>query len=431
MDNRIVALANSLQEKTVACRRDFHRYAESGWTEFRTSAKVADALLSLGYEVLVGDDVVAAEHMMGVPTRPELETHMARAIAQGANPTWVEKMQGGKTGVLGVMRFGKPGATVAFRFDIDANDIDELQDATHRPYREGFSSVNKGAMHACGHDGHTATGLALAEILAVLKSELTGTVKLIFQPAEEGVRGGKAMAKRGITDDVDYLIGIHLGINLKRTGQLACKTEGLLATTKIDATFTGAPAHPTASPEKGRNALLAAAMAALNLHAIPRHGQGGSWVHVGVLNAGTGRNVVPPNAVLKFETRGVTTEINDYAREHALRVIEGAAKTYNVGYSWTEAGSAVGCESDAMLAERVRETAERMGLFTEILPAVKVGFSEDFTYFMDAVQKHGGKAVYAMIGTDYIGHHNSNFDFDEAAMVGAVALLGGVAADLL
>ena len=111
-------------------------------------------------------------------------------------------MTGGKTGVMGVMEFDKPGPTVALRFDMDANDLVEAEDENHRPYTAGFASVNKGAMHGCGHDGHTAIGLTVARILAVLKEDLAGKVKLIFQPAEEGVRGAKAMVAKGIVDDV-------------------------------------------------------------------------------------------------------------------------------------------------------------------------------------------------------------------------------------
>ena len=90
MDNKIINMAKSLQKKTVERRRDFHRHAEAAWTEFRTAAVVADTLVSLGYQVTAGDEVIAAEAMMGVPSAQELEKHMARALSQGANPVWVE-----------------------------------------------------------------------------------------------------------------------------------------------------------------------------------------------------------------------------------------------------------------------------------------------------------------------------------------------------
>lgn len=432
MDNKIKELVYALKEKMIERRRDFHRHPEAAWTEFRTAAIVADTLSGLGYNVQVGDEVIASEAMMGVPSPQELERHAERAIAQGANPLWVEKMRGGKTGVVGTMTFAKPGPTVALRFDMDANDVVEAEQEAHRPYREKFYSVNKGAMHACGHDAHTALGLAVAEVLVGLKVELAGTIKLVFQPAEEGVRGAKAMVVKGVVDDADYFLGMHLGFNTNKRGQLACNIDGFLATTKLDAIFTGVPAHAGAAPEAGRNALLAAAAAVLNLHAIARHSEGASRINVGIMQGGTGRNVIPANAVIKLETRGVTTKINDYMYEEAMRIIKAAADMYGVKLEIKEMGGAAGANNDAKLVERLQSIAGRLGVFDEILPYCYFGASEDCTYFMERVQQHGGKAAYVMVGTDLAaGHHDLRFDINEAALEDAASLMSSVAADLL
>ena len=432
MDSEIVELAKRLMEKTIVRRRDFHKHAEAGWTEFRTASIVANTLKGLGYQVLVGDEVVDPHAMMGVPSKAELDRQVERALSQGADRAWVEKMLGGKTGVVGVMNFGRPGPTVALRADMDANDLVEAEDEKHRPFWEGFASVNQGAMHACGHDGHTAAALGVAEVLAAMKDKLAGTIKLIFQPAEEGVRGAKAMMARGVVDDVNYLVGMHLGVNLKKTGQVACRTEGFLATTKLDAVFTGMPAHAGAAPETGRNAILAAATATLNLHAIPRHSKGASRINVGVMQGGTGRNVIPAGAVIKLETRGATTEINQYVYGEAVRIIEAAAAMHGVKVTIEETGGAAGCENDATLVERIRQVVERQRLFSEIVPAGNIGGSEDCTYFMERVQKRGGQAAFVMVGTELAaGHHDSHFDFNEDALVPAIALMSGVAAELL
>ncbi len=432
MDRKIIELTNRLKDKTIERRRDFHRHAEAAWTEFRTAAKVAGILTGLGYEVQTGDEVMAAKSIMGLPSAAELERHAERAVAQGADPSWVARMKGGKTGVVATLRFAQPGPTVALRFDMDANDATEAEDNEHRPYREGFASVNKGAMHACGHDGHTAVGLTVAEVLAALQGELAGTVKLVFQPAEEGVRGAKAMADAGVVDDVDVFLGMHLGVNLRKTGQMSCDTVGFLATTKLDATFTGVPAHAGAAPETGRNALLAAATAALNLHAISRHSQGASRVNVGVMQAGTGRNVIPANAVIKLETRGTTSAINEYVYAEAVRIVEAAAAMYGVKVALAEMGGAAGCGSDPALVARVREVAERSGLFAEILPTGNIGGSEDCTFLMERVQKRGGLAGYVMVGTALAaGHHDFRFDIDEEALPLAAALMACLAADTL
>ena len=432
MDAKIIAAASALQEKTIARRRDFHKHAEAAWTEFRTAAYVAKTLTELGYTVATGADTHDESAMMGVPSAAELAKQMQRALEQGADKDWVAKMAGGKTGVVGTMKFAKPGPVVALRVDMDANDLVEAAEEKHRPFTEGFASINKGAMHACGHDGHTAVGLAVAEVLAGLKDELAGTIKMIFQPAEEGVRGAKAMMSKGVVDDVKYIVGMHLGVNLKKCGQVACKTEGFLATTKVDAVFTGTPAHAGAAPETGKNAILAACTATLNLHAISRHSQGASRVNVGVIQGGSGRNVIPANAVIKVETRGANSEINEYVYAEAVRIIEAAAAMQGCKVSMELMGGAAGCENDEALVARIRKVAERQKLLPDIVPAGNIGGSEDCTYFMERVQKNGGQAAFVMVGTELAaGHHDSFFDFNEAALLPAIALMSGTAAELL
>ena len=432
MDDRIIKAAEALKAKTIARRRDLHQHAEVAWTEFRTAAFVAMTLTELGYQVSTGAAVHDETAMMGVPSKAELEKHMQRAVEQGADKAWVDQMAGGKTGVVGVMKFAKPGPVVALRFDMDANDLSESLEEKHRPFKEGFASVNKNAMHACGHDGHTSVGLAVAEVLAGMKGELAGTIKMIFQPAEEGVRGAKAMMEKGVVDDVKYLIGMHLGVNLRKTGQVACKTEGFLATTKVDATFTGVPAHAGAAPETGKNAILAACTATMNLHAISRHSQGASRVNVGVIQGGSGRNVIPANAVIKLETRGANSDINEYVYAEAVRIIEAAAAMQGCAVSMKLMGGAAGCDSDPELVERIRKVAARQKLLPDIVPAGNIGGSEDCSYFMERVQKNGGQATYVMLGTELAaGHHDSYFDFNEEALMPAIALMSGAAADLL
>jgi len=432
MSKNILASVQGMKEEMIARRRDFHKYAEVGWTEFRTASIVAQTLTTLGYDVLVGDEVIDADAMMGVPTLEELERHAQRAIKQGANPSWVEKMRGGKTGVVGIMNFSKPGPTVALRFDLDANDAIESEEATHRPYAEQFASINKGAMHACGHDGHIAVGLAVAKILAELKEELSGSIKLIFQPAEEGVRGAKAMVAKGIVDDVDYLLGTHLGFKMQKTGQLACNVNGFLATTKLDAEFTGVPAHAGAAPETGRNALLAAAAAATYLQAISRHGQGTSRINVGILQAGTGRNVIPTNAMIKLETRGATSEINEYMYTEAVRIIESSATMQGVSVKISKEGEAAGGSNSPEMVIAIDRIAQKIGIFAEIVAECHFNASEDCSYFMERVQQRGGQAAYVMVGTNLAaGHHDFRFDFDEESLVLGATLIGSVAQDLL
>lgn len=412
LSTRVQQLAPEL----VRIRRDLHAHAESGWTEFRTAALVVERLTALGYEVRFGPEVLSRDHMAGLPPQAELDRHLERAIAQGAHPDIARRMAGGCTGVVGILRCGE-GPTTALRFDMDALDVTESADPDHRPNREGFASRNPGAMHACGHDGHTAIGLGVAAVLAGLRDQLCGTVKLLFQPAEEGVRGARAMVEAGVCDDVDYLLGAHLGFAAEEVGTVVAGAGGFLATSKLDAVFTGVPSHAGAAPEAGRNALLASATAALNLHAIARHSGGASRINVGVLQAGSGRNVVPAHAIMKLETRGETTEIDAYMRAAAERILRAAAAMWDVKLEIRPMGSAAGGRSDPELAAVVAQAASETPAVTRILPTGDLGGSEDFAWMMDRVQRRGGKAAYMLIGTALAApHHDSRFDFDERAL---------------
>lgn len=430
---KIFAAADAMNEEMIVRRRDLHKYAEPGWTEFRTAALVAGELTRLGYAVETGDAVVKREAMMGVPDAGRLKKEMERAIAEGADPAWVEKMAGGLTGVVGTLKCAGEGPVVALRFDMDALDLTESQEAGHEPVEKGFASIHDWGMHACGHDGHTTIGLAVAKILAGLKEELKGVIKLIFQPAEEGVRGACAMVEAGVVDDADYLLGAHLGMKLPRTGAIAAHIYGMLATTKYDAKFTGIPAHAGVAPEQGRNALLAAACAALNLHAISRHSGGTSRINVGKLAAGSGRNVIGDKALLQLETRGISTEVNEYVAAEAKRIIKAAADMYGVKVEISQAGGAAGAENSAALADALTAHARELGIFNEIVEEpIDFGGSEDCSYFMQRVQNNGGQAVYLNIGAKLAaGHHDAHFTFDEAALPLAVKVIATSAAGLL
>jgi len=430
LDKEIIAQAEHLAAKMIRCRRDIHKHPEPGWTEFRTASIVIKQLQKLGYEIHMGREVVDAASQMGLPGEAVLEKSMERAVAEGADPELVDKMAGGFTGVVGIMDFARPGKTVALRFDMDCNEVNEAADDKHRPYREGFASVHEGCMHACGHDGHTAAGLAIAELLAGLRDKLCGRIKLIFQPAEEGVRGARAMTAAGVADDVDYLLGAHL--MMPEVGFLGYDVTGFLATTKFNADFTGVPAHAGSHPEVGRNAMLAAATAAVNIQAIPRHSEGVSRINVGVLQAGTGRNVVPACAHLEIETRGASTAINEYIYKRAETILQGAAAMQEVRVKITPTGSAASGNNTTALSARIKAVAERLGTFSKLETVHDIGGSEDCSYFMERVQKNGGQAAYLIIGGALAAiNHNSRFDFDEKALVLETEIMTAAACELL
>ena len=155
----------TLTPQLTAWRRDFHHFAESGWVEFRTAAKVAEILDGLGYELAMGRDVVDAESRMGLPDAATLAHEFARAREQGAPEKWLAPFEGGFTGIVATLNTGRPGPTLAFRVDMDALDLSEALDDSHRPFRDGFASCNAGMMHACGHDGHTTIGLVSDSVI--------------------------------------------------------------------------------------------------------------------------------------------------------------------------------------------------------------------------------------------------------------------------
>ncbi|QOR35940.1 amidohydrolase [Clostridium sp. 'deep sea'] len=432
MKNKIEAIVKRIENRVVEWRRDIHKHAESAWTEFRTTTIIAKHLTDLGYEVHLGKEILKAEDRMGLPSEKELEMHYERAKQQGAIEQFLPQTKGGFTGVVGILRCGE-GPTVGMRFDIDAVDMKETDAENHRPVIEGFASVNDKAMHSCGHDGHASIGMGVAVVLAELKDSLKGTVKLVFQPAEEGVRGAKAMVNAGVVDDVDYMLASHLGSGTP-TGNLACGRGNFLATDKFDVFFKGAPAHAGGAPQKGDNALLAAATAVVNLYAIPRNSGGATRINIGRFNAGSGRNVIAPSAHLAVETRGQTTELSQYMYNYAIRVLENAAAMHGCTIEVKAMGGAQSGQSDEKLANRVMKVAQRTDLFSNIsaLPG-KGGGSEDFTYMMSRVQQNGGMATFMGIGADLGGwaHHTADFDFDESALPKAISIFSLMAFDIL
>jgi aminobenzoyl-glutamate utilization protein A len=429
-----------IEAELVQCRREVHRHAESAWTEFWTTSYIAKRLAEFGYNVLIGPDVCCDSARMGVPPDAVVEQHRLRALDQGDDADLLKVMRGGFTGAIGTRSQGR-GPVIALRFDIDALELLESNEASHRPTREGFASLNDGVCHACGHDGHVAIGLGVASVLSHVPAGLPGTLRLIFQPAEEGVRGARAIVAAGHLSDVDYVVGCHLLSGLA-VGEFVSGLGGYAATRKFDVRFLGEAAHAGGSPEGGRNALLAAATAALHLHALPRHHGGLTRVHVGRMDAGTGRNVIPDRALLVAEVRGGTGALCQSMYERAERVVAAAAAMYGCAVSITPMGQADTAQSDPYLARRVENAGERVGPFT-FHDVDAVGGSEDFTEMMRAVQARGGLATSVGIGADFHGisrddvnrssllaPHSGAFDFDERALGVAVRVLSCLVIDL-
>lgn len=395
-------------------RRDLHRHPELGFTEFRTAARVVERLTSLGYQVRVGREVMDPDQMLGVPPSPHLEAARTRALEEGADPAIVSQMAGGLTGVVGELEGGAPGPVIAVRVDMDALPIAESAGDHHAPVREGFASIHPGVMHACGHDGHTAIGLAVAEAIAGRRFQ--GRLKLIFQPAEEGGRGARPMVAAGVVDDVDRLLCLHLGLGLE-LGTVAAGLTGFLASEKLEITLTGRPAHAAAAPQAGRNALLGAATIALAVHALPRFHGCDTRVNVGVLESGTAPNIVPANARLVLEVRAERGDVCDDLRARVEAIVEGTAAAYGLGRQISPLGQTAAFAPDPELVALVAEVAGSSGRFERVLNTHPAGGSEDAGLMIRRVQERGGFGTYIGIGCPTVGpHHSDVFDIDEEAL---------------
>jgi aminobenzoyl-glutamate utilization protein A len=268
-------------------------------------------------------------------------------------------------------------------------------------------------MHACGHDAHASIGLGVLQ--TILESDFSGTLKLFFQPAEEGLRGGKALAQSPQLSDVDHLFAVHLGLGYS-TGELVAGMEEMLASSKLRARFHGSAAHAGKNPEAGENAVQAMATAIQNLHAIPRHGDGASRVNVGVVEGGNALNIIPEDATIAIEVRGVTTEIAEYMVDRANRILDTAAKMHGCTVDTETIGEAPRVDSDRSLAAVVAEAAQALDSIDTVHEQAAFNASEDATHLMQAVN--------SVIGTDHpAGHHTPEFDVDERSIHIGVEML--------
>jgi amidohydrolase len=260
-------------ESLVALRRDFHRHPELSFQEHRTAQIIAERLHAAGLEVRTG--------------------------------------LGGTTAVVGLLHGDKPGRTIAWRADIDALPLTELLEAP-------FTSSTPGVMHACGHDGHTAIGITLAEILAARRAEVPGTAVFLFQPAEEVFGGAKPMIEAGVLENprVDEIYGLHLGTQ-RPVGHVAiCPGPTDASADFFDVEIQGKGGHG-AYPHLSIDPITVAANILLGMQNLVSRevaAQEPAVLTVGQILAGTKHNIIPATAVM----RGSLRTFNQTVREHIL-----------------------------------------------------------------------------------------------------------------
>lgn len=417
------------KEDLIELRREFHQYPEPGWCEFWTTVRIVEELERIGVDQIhIGPDALETDERLGVPDEQELSTWFERAESRTDRADILNRIKGGNTGVVAVVDRGT-GPTVGLRVDIDALPITESLDDEHPPAAKGFRSDNSGFMHACGHDAHITFGLGT--LMTVLENDFEGTFKVFFQPSEELLGGGKAMAAGPHINDVEYLIGAHVGLDYP-TGTVVAGLDGALALSRFDITFEGESAHAGLAPNNGRNAVQALVTAINSMYSIPRHKEGATRVNVGDIHSDNAPNVIADRATAKAEVRGESTELMKYMRESVYRYLNSAAEMHGCTADISLIGESIRQDCDEELVGLVSDVAESIDNAPSVLQRDHLGASEDVTYLLKAVTDNGGQGTYIGIGaSNPSGHHTPTFDIDEESLSIGVSVLSQTALRLL
>ncbi|MBD0263973.1 MAG: amidohydrolase [Tolypothrix sp. Co-bin9] len=368
----------SLQPQLVEWRRRLHQQPELGFQEKLTSEFVSQKLQEWGIE-----------HQTG--------------IAQ--------------TGIVATIKGGKidSGKVLAIRADMDALPIQELNEV---PYK----SQHDGVMHACGHDGHTAIALGTAYYLQQHRENFGGTVKIIFQPAEEGPGGAKPMIEAGVlkNPDVDAIIGLHLWNNLP-LGTVGVRAGALMAAVEcFKCTILGKGGHG-AMPHQTIDSIVVAAQIVNALQTIVSRNVDpidSAVVTVGELHAGTKLNIIPDTARMSGTIRYFKPDLKGFFQKRIEQIIAGVCQSHGASYDleyWELYPPTI---NNADMAELVRSQAEQvietpMG----VVPECQTMGGEDMSYFLQAVP-----GCYFFLGSANPAkdlaypHHHPRFDFDETAL---------------
>lgn len=391
LQSRIDARAKDIETRLIETRRHLHRRPELSGREFETAEFVATRLDELGLEV---------------------QTGIAR------------------TGVVGLLRGGKPGPTLAYRADMDALPIQEENQVE-------YASGVPGVMHACGHDVHTAIGLGVAEVLSGLASELTGSVKFIFQPAEEGAPAGESggaaqMVQEGVLEcpKVEAIFGMHVNPLLEVGKVSYCSGPMAAAADAFEIAILGTMAHG-AYPWLGVDPVLVGAHVVAALQGIVSRqvdARDAVVVSVCVFQSGNRHNIIPDRARLAGTVRTFEPQVREQVREAMERVVKGVCDSFGASYQigFPQPGLPV-TVNDAALTERVRPVLARVvGEENLLLERPHTG-SEDFSFFAQAVP-----GFYYWLGIRNADRgiihpgHSPRFDVDEACLPLGVRLSAAV-----
>jgi amidohydrolase len=393
MNDEIAALATEIEPQLVEARRWFHQHPELSNREQKTGAEIARRLEAMGYEVQTG----VAHH-----------------------------------GVVAVLEGALPGPVVAWRSDIDALPIHEQVDV---PYR----STNDGVMHACGHDIHTTVGLGTAEVLMKLKDKLHGTVKFIFQPAEEGPPigeegGARLMIAEGVLEKPmpEAIFGLHV-MPTYDAGDVALGPGGFMAASdRFTITIHGRMTHGS-KPQDGIDAVYVASQVVTALQAIPSRevdARRSLVVSVGTFNGGNRWNIIADKAVLTGTVRTLDPETWAEIPKRFERIVAGICKANRATHELDYERTTPVVDNDEGLTKFARTSLAGSLGAERVIEGEPIMAAEDFAYFQQQVP-----GVYFFLGvanaaegwTDYV--HTPTFRPDEAAIVAGVKAAASLLSD--
>jgi amidohydrolase len=380
-------VVNAHRDRIINTRRDLHRIPETAYTEKKTSAYVADYLNKEGLDVQTG-------------------------IAQ--------------YGIVGLLDTGKPGPTLMIRADMDALPLTEDTGLA-------FASEHEGVMHACGHDAHMTMVLGAATVFNQIKNELKGTVKFLFQPAEEGPGGAKPMIEAGVLENpkVDYSIGCHVWPQLPE-GTFGVRSGALMAAMdRFDIKIFGKGGHG-AMPHLCVDALEVGTQVVNALQRIVSRQMDPmqpTVVTVGSFHAGTAFNIIPGEAELSGTTRAFDLDLWKSSQERVEKVIRGVCESMGADFELSYAFAYPPTINDEFMTDVVSRCAAEVVGSENVLEPEKTMGGEDFAFY---AQK--SKGCFFLLGVGREGAspvHNPKFDLKEDLMLLGVETYCRVALDLL
>lgn len=377
------------EEKIISWRHWLHQHPELGFEEHETSAYIENALKSM----------------------PNIEV---------VRPT--------ATSVMGIIKGKSGGKTVALRADIDALPIEEEADIP-------FRSINKNRMHACGHDTHAAMLLGAANALSQMTDEFSGTVKLIFQHAEEITPGGaQEILKTGLLDDVDYIYGSHI-MTPGKAGKIQMLSGSVMAAqNSFHLTIQGKGSHGS-MPETSIDPIAVGAAIVTNINQIVSRNVGpfeNVVISFGRFTSGDVFNVIPDKAFIEGTVRTNTKERRILVEERIRSVIDGICKAYGATYELNYVQGYPAVTNDEFCTELARKTAKDLFSAEEYGEATRMMGSEDFSYYLEKIP-----GTYVVIGggteedgCGYVNHH-PKFQVMETALLNGVKMYVGFALEAM